>query len=246
MRSTLVFFYYIGWRMRFKQRLVPGFLVRRYKRFLADVRLADGEVVTVHCPNSGSMLGCLGPESPVALSRAANPERKYPLTLEMIRVDGHWVGINTGLTNRLVREGLEQGIIDDFGPLSAVQAEVRVSAQSRLDFRLDLASGSPLYLEVKNCTLAANRVAMFPDAVTSRGARHLEELMALAGQGYGAAVLFCVQRRDADSFAPAAHIDPHYARMLEKAREVGVRAVAWQAAVSPEEIVIQRPLPVAW
>ncbi len=232
--------------MRFKQRLVPGELVRRYKRFLADVRLADGQVVTVHCPNSGSMLGCLAPASPVRLSRAENPARKYPLTLEMIAVDGSWVGINTSLTNRLVREGLETGIIDDFGPLAAIRSEVRVSARSRLDFRLDLAAGQTVYLEVKNCTLTEGRVALFPDAVTTRGAKHLEELMALAAQGHGAAVLFCVQRADAESFAPAARIDPHYAAMLAKAAQAGVRVLAWQATVTPEEIRVARRLPVAW
>lgn len=232
--------------MRFKQRLVPGFLVRRYKRFLADVRLDDGQIVTVHCPNSGSMLGCLAPESPVFLSRADNPARKYPLTLEMIAVDGRWVGINTGLTNRLVREGLERGVIDDFGPVARIQAEVKVSARSRLDFCLELASGRLIYLEVKNCTLAENGVAMFPDAVTGRGARHLEELMALAGQGHGAAVLFCVQRGDAQTFAPAAHIDPHYAAMLQQAGKAGVQVLAWQAAVTPEAIAVSRRLPVAW
>ena len=232
--------------MRFKQRLVSGRLVRRYKRFLADVRLADGQVVTVHCPNSGSMLGCLNPESAVYLSRADNPGRKYPLTLEMIAVNDVWVGINTGLTNRLVREGLEQGIIDDFGPVAAIRAEVKVSARSRLDFRLTLANGQTAYLEVKNCTLAESGVALFPDAVTSRGAKHLEELMVLAGQGYEAAVLFCVQRADADRFAPAARIDPHYAAMLAKAARAGVRVLAWQATVTPEAIAVGRPLPVAW
>ncbi|MEW6594400.1 MAG: DNA/RNA nuclease SfsA [Thermodesulfobacteriota bacterium] len=230
--------------MRFKQRLVPGRLLRRYKRFLADVRLAGGEVVTAHCPNSGSMLGCLAPESQVCLSRAENPARKYPLTLEMIRVNGIWVGINTSLTNRLVREGIEDGVIDAFGPVAGLRAEVKVSARSRLDFRVELASGQAVYLEVKNCTMAEEGVAMFPDAVTARGAKHLAELMALAGQGHGAAVLFCVQRADADSFAPARRIDPHYAAMLVKAAQAGVRVLAWQATVTPEGIAVQRPLPV--
>ncbi|HSR35539.1 MAG TPA: DNA/RNA nuclease SfsA [Desulfurivibrionaceae bacterium] len=223
---------------------MPGHLVRRYKRFLADVRLADGVTVTVHCPNSGSMQGCVAPESPVRLSQADNPNRKYPFTLEMIAVEGVWVGINTSLTNRLVREGLEEGVITDFVPVAKVHAEVKVSARSRLDFRLDLAGGRLVYLEVKNCTLAEKGVAMFPDAVTARGARHLEELMALAAQGHGAAVLFCVQRADAESFAPAAHIDPHYAMMLAKAARAGVQVAAWQAMVTPEAIAVSRPLPV--
>lgn len=231
--------------MKFKQRLLAGRLERRYKRFLADVRLDNGELHTVHCPNSGSMLGCLAPGSPVRLSRAANLQRKYPLTLEMVEVNGVWVGINTGLANRLVREALEEGVIDAFGAITAIRAEVKVSGRSRLDFMLSRADGRATYLEVKNCTLADAGVAMFPDAVTARGARHLEELMALAARGQGAAVLFCVQREDAVCFAPAAHIDPHYGAMLARAARNGVQVLAYQAEVAPRGIRLARRLPVA-
>ena len=230
--------------MQFKQQLVVGRLKRRYQRFLAEVVLADGASCTVHCPNSGSMRGCLAEGNPVRLSRSDNPGRKYPFTLEMIEVGGVWVGVNTGLTNRLVREALENGVINAFGELAAIRPEIKVSDRSRLDFLLTRQDGGLVYLEVKNCTLAEHGVAMFPDAVTARGAKHLVELMALAGQGHGAAVLFCVQRSDAERFAPAGQIDPHYAAMLAKAAAAGVKVLAWQAAVTPGGIRIHRSLPV--
>lgn len=229
--------------MKFKQVLQPATLVRRYKRFLADVAFPDGETLTVHCPNSGSMLGCIDPGSQVLVSRSDNPSRKYPHTLEMIRVNGGWVGINTSLTNRIVREGFEKGVITEVGPVDAIKAEVKVSAGSRLDFLL--ASGSRrIYVEVKNCTLAEAGTAMFPDAVTVRGTKHLHELMRLAAAGNGAMVCFLVQRMDAERFAPARRIDPVYAETLAQALRQGVMVAAYQADVQPERIEIVRRLPV--
>lgn len=229
--------------MQFDQELQPGTLVRRYKRFLADVRLENDEVITVHCPNSGAMLGCSDPGSPVMLSRADNPKRKYPQTLEMVRSSTVWVGVNTALTNRLVREALENGGINEFGPLDAISQEIKTSANTRLDFLLEQ-GGKKIFLEVKNCSLAEDRVAMFPDAVTVRGTKHLRELAVLREQGHTAAVLFCVQRSDADCFIPAAHIDPLYAETLAKVAATGVMVLAYQADVSPGEIRVARGLPV--
>ncbi|MDX1776287.1 MAG: DNA/RNA nuclease SfsA, partial [Desulfobulbales bacterium] len=183
--------------MQFNQELLPGKLIRRYKRFLADVQLDNDKIITVHCPNSGSMLGCSDPASPVMLSHSENPRRKYPHTLEMVKAGNVWVGVNTALTNVLVREALESGVIQDFGPLDGIRQEVKTSAATRLDFLLEK-EGRNIYLEVKNCSLAENRAAMFPDAVTARGTKHLTELAALHRQGHGAAVLFCVQRQDAE------------------------------------------------
>jgi len=230
--------------MQFNQKLQPGILLRRYKRFLADIRLENNKAVTVHCPNSGAMLRCSEPGSPVMLSRSDNPKRKYPQTLEMVRDGTVWVGVNTALTNTLVREALEKGvIIKEFGRLDAITQEIKTSANTRLDFLLEQ-QGKNIFMEVKNCSLAENGVAMFPDAVTARGTKHLRELAALRQQGYTAAVLFCVQRGDADCFRPAAHIDPLYAETLAEVAADGVMVLAYQADVSPGEIRIARKLPV--
>ena len=229
--------------MEFDQNLLPGILVRRYKRFLADVQLDKDKTITVHCPNSGSMLGCSKPGSPVMLSRSENPKRKYPHTLEMVQADRVWVGVNTALTNRLVREALEKGVINEFGKLDAITQEIKTSDNTRLDFLLEH-KDKKIFMEVKNCSLAEDRVAMFPDAVTTRGTKHLRELAMLKAQGHKAAVFFCVQRRDVDSFMPATHIDLLYAETLAKVAADGVLVLAYQADVSPREIKIARQLPV--
>lgn len=219
-------------------------LIRRYQRFLADVQCEDGGILTVHCPNSGAMLGCSTPGSPAVISRSANPGRKYAWTLEMVFEQGVWIGVNTARSNHLVREGLESGVVDAFGTVRSITAEVKVSAASRLDFLLETEQGR-VYLEVKNCSLVEDGVALFPDAVTARGSRHLEELAQLADQGHGAAVLYCIQRADAGRFAPAARIDPHYARTAVRAAARGVRLIAFRATVSPESVTLAAPVPVS-
>jgi sugar fermentation stimulation protein A len=219
-----------------------GVLLKRYQRFLADVLLDDGQALTVHCPNSGSMRGCSTPGSAVVISRSDGAKRKYAWTLEMVREEGVWIGVHTGRTNHLVREGLKSGVIDDFGEIGMITPEVVVSEKSRLDFLLATDMGK-VYLEVKNCSLAEKGVAFFPDAVTSRGARHLHELVRLAEAGSGAAVLFCVQRGDAALCKPAAHIDRVYAETVAWAAGKGVRFLAYQAEVLPEVIRINRKIP---
>ncbi|MBI5557543.1 MAG: DNA/RNA nuclease SfsA [Deltaproteobacteria bacterium] len=228
--------------MKFKNLLCAR-LKKRYKRFLVDVELEDGSELTVHCPNTGSMRGCLAAGNPVLLSLAANPDRKYAYTLEMIQVNDYWVGVNTSLTNSLVREGVENGVVRDFGMIDLIQGEVKVSARSRLDFLLHR-GGQKIYMEVKNCTLVEGKTAMFPDAITSRGTKHLLELAALKKAGHGAAVFFCVQRMDGEVFSPAAHIDPLYARTLAEVAGQGVKVMAYQAAVGPREILLTHALPV--
>jgi len=225
------------------KNLLSARLKKRYKRFLADVVLADGTELTAHCPNTGSMRGCLEPGNQVMLSRSGNPARKYPFTLEMIQVEGGWVGINTARTNHLVREAIENGVITDFGVVDRIQPEIKVSAGSRLDFLL-IRGTEKIYMEVKNCTLVEGRRAMFPDAITSRGTKHLRELAELAQGGHGAAIFFCVQRMDGEVFAPAAHIDPLYARTLTEVVAQGVKVLAYQAVVGPEEIRLTHALPV--
>lgn len=219
-----------------------GVLLKRYKRFLADIQLENEEFLTVHCPNSGSMKGCCEPGSPVIISRSENPKRKYAWSLEQVQNDGVWIGVNTGMTNRIVHEGLANGVIDDFGPISSIRPEVKVSAKSRLDFLIETDRG-PAYLEVKNCSLAQDNVALFPDAVTARGTKHLEELLTLKADGITAAVLFCIQRNDAHSFMPAQTIDPLYAETLHKVHAQGVMVLAYQAEVLPESVTLTRKIP---
>ncbi len=220
-----------------------GTLIRRYKRFLADIRLDDGQVLTVHCPNSGSMMGCSTPDSRVVLSRSDNPKRKYPWTLEMVRENNVWIGVNTAMTNTLVQEGLENSVIDEFGAIESISREVKVSEHSRLDFLLQ-AGGEKIFLEVKNCSLAENGAAMFPDAVTKRGTKHLLELDLLRSQGHEAAVLFCIQRMDAEYFIPAEAIDPEYAKTLYAVHAKGVKVLAYRADVKPESVTLAKKLNV--
>ncbi len=228
--------------MLFDQPLQPATLLRRYKRFLADVELADGRQLTVHCPNTGSMLGCSAPGLPAMISRSDNPGRKYPHTLEMVMVDNGWVGVNTSRTNRLVREAIENSIFSELLPFDEIRAEVK-SGNSRLDFLLSGPAEST-YIEVKNCTLARQGVAMFPDAVTTRGSKHLLELMRQHREGHRAAIIFCVQMGNVSGFAPAADIDPIYAENLAAAVAEGVLALACRAEVSPTGIVVNDRLAV--
>jgi len=229
--------------MRFPKPLQPAIFLRRYKRFLVDVRLPDQSEVAVHCPNTGSMTGCLAPGCEVRLLDSDSPARKCRYTLELTRPGTGWIGVNTSRTNALVREAIQTGVVTEFGAIDHCQAEVKVSARSRLDFRLQRGKQS-IYMEVKNCTLAENGAALFPDAVTARGSKHLRELVDLRRQGHGAAVFFCVQRHDANRFAPASHIDPDYAHTLREAAQAGVMVLAYQAEVEETGIVVRRSLPV--
>lgn len=228
--------------MQFTSPLVQGTLIKRYKRFLADVRMASGEVITVHCPNTGTMLSCSAPESLVCLSRSDNPKRKYPYTLEMVKVKSTWVGVNTARTNNLVIEGIRKGQISEFQNFSTIKAEVKTSDHTRLDLQVNHGNICT-YIEIKNCSLAVDRCAMFPDAVTTRGTRHLQELTRLTSEGERACIFFLVQRTDADKFFPASHIDAIYGEALLKASDAGVMVLVYQAEVSPHGIDIVRPLP---
>lgn len=232
--------------MRFDGGLIRGRLLRRYQRFLADVDLGR-ETVAAHCPNTGSMLGCAVPGSPVWLSRAANPKRKYPWTWELVQVpEGALVGINTGRSNRLVREAIEAGRIAELAGYGRIRAEVAYGEQrSRIDLLLSGDSRPDCYVEVKNVTAAVDKgVAFFPDAVTARGTKHLQELAALARRGTRAVLLFCAQRADAGEVRPADQIDPIYGRTLREALAAGVEAFAYGARVSADGIELVRRLPL--
>lgn len=223
-----------------------GRLVKRYKRFLADVVFDDGHEETVHCPNPGSMLGTRTPGSAVRCSTSDNPKRKLRHTLEMIRVGRAWVGLHAARANDVVRRALEAGAYSAFEGYATTRGEVKTDEGSRFDFRLSDHPGSPApcWIEVKSVTLCADRHARFPDAVTERGRRHLEHLMARKAAGDRAALLFVVQRADADDVAPADDIDPAYGEALRKAAEAGVELHALSARVTADRIRLERVLPV--
>ncbi|MBI5656004.1 MAG: DNA/RNA nuclease SfsA [Geobacter sp.] len=228
--------------MHLPDNLLTGTLISRYKRFLADIALADGSVVTVHCPNSGSMKGCALPGSPVILSRSDNPGRKYPHTWEMVRIGGFWIGINTSLPPRLVAEGVREGVVAELQGYASIRAEVPCG-QSRIDLLLQ-GGAAPCWVEVKNVTLVEGKMALFPDAVTTRGQKHLRELMDIVQNGQRGVIFFVVQRGDAEAVAPADSIDPAYGTLLRQALDAGVEALAYRAHVSPDGIRLEKRLPV--
>ena len=223
-----------------------GRLLRRYKRFFADVRTETGDVVTVHCANPGSMLGLLRPGAAVRCSRAANPARKLPHTLEMIRDGRAWVGVHTHLANAFAARVLAEGAFAPLAGYASLRPEVASGGGSRLDFRLDGRSGDPrpAFVEVKSVTLACAGRARFPDSVTRRGLRHAECLAALRREGARAVLLFVVQRGDCESVEPADDIDPAYGAALRAAAAQGVEVLALRARVTPTAIHYECPLPV--
>ncbi len=235
-------------RMRFEAPVVRGTLVRRYKRFLADVVLQDGMQTTVHCPNTGSMLGCRTPGSTVWLLPASNPARKYRLGWELVEVDsGVLVGINTGRSNALVAEALDRGMIPELAGYENVRREVKApGTRSRIDFLLEGHPEDPdCYLEVKNVTAAAGGgVAFFPDAVSTRAVRHVEELARRVACGQRSAICFCVQRADVRAVQPADGIDPAYGRALRRAVASGVEAFALRADVTTTGVRLEHRIPV--
>jgi sugar fermentation stimulation protein A len=233
--------------MDFSEPLLEARLIRRYKRFLADVRFADGSVTTVHTPNTGSMLGCQDPGSRVWLRHCANPRRKYPLSWELVEAEGSvLVGLNTALPPWLVQEGITNGIVSELQGYGRVRREVPYGVErSRIDLLLEEGQGRDCYVEVKNVTAAVERgIALFPDAVSVRASKHLRELMAVAGGGERAVIFFVVQRGDVEELRPADQIDPEYGRMLRAARDAGVELIAYRARVTPESISLETRLPV--
>ncbi len=223
--------------MRFPAPLINGILIQRYKRFLADVRLADGTSVTAHCTNTGTMMGCQTPGSAVYISSCNGQRRRLAYTWEMIRINGSWVGINTLHPNRLVAEAVEAGTIRELRGYDSIRREVCTRDGTRLDICLEGSQGL-CFVEVKNVTLAIDGIAAFPDAVTARGTKHLRELIRLKRKGHRAVVLFVVQREDCSSFRPADEIDHDYGRWLRRAARAGVEVLPYQARVTPEEIVL--------
>ncbi|MBS7661971.1 DNA/RNA nuclease SfsA [Pseudomonas lalucatii] len=233
--------------MRFEPPLQQGRLLRRYKRFLADIETTDGEGLTLHCPNTGSMLNCMGEGARVWFSRSDDPRRKLPGTWEIGETPhGRLALINTGRANGLVEEALRTGLIAELAGFTGLKREVPYGQErSRIDFRLDY-PGGPAFVEVKSVTLgfADDPVAAFPDARTERGAKHLRELAALARDGVRAVQLYCVNLSGIEAVRPAEEIDPAYAAALREARAAGVEVLAYGADIGPEEVRLVRRLEV--
>lgn len=228
--------------MKFEETLTEGRLIKRYKRFLADVELPSGEVVVAHCANSGSMLGCKDPGSRVLLSPNRNPKAKLDWRWEMIEVDGSLVGINTSHPNAVVADAIENDAIPELTGFNSLRREVKYGVNSRIDILL--ADPGLCYVEVKNVTLKVGAQAQFPDAVTTRGAKHLRELIDMVAEGHRAVMFYLVQRGDCESFTPAAHIDPTYAAGLREAAEKGVELLCYTCDLTPEKIEIAGTLPI--
>lgn len=229
--------------MKFETKLRLGTLVKRYKRFLADVELENGEIVTAHCANSGSMLGLKDAGSPVYLLPNQNPKAKLDWRWELIDVGSSLVGINTARPNHIAEEAIQNGSIAQLMGYDSLRREVKYGKNSRIDILLE---GPDLcYVEVKSVTLRCDLEARFPDSVTVRGTKHLRELMDMVSQGHRAVMLYLVQRMDCNRFSPAAEIDPDYARTLKEAVAVGVEILCYQCDVSLSGISVSNELPVS-
>jgi sugar fermentation stimulation protein A len=233
--------------MRFSPALEEGRLIRRYKRFLADIETVHGELLTIHCPNTGSMLNCMAPGARVWFSRSNDPKRKLPGTWEVGETpQGRLACVNTGRANTLVEEALRAGVISELNGFTGLKREVAYGQEnSRIDFRLDYEHCSA-WIEVKSVTLGFDdtNVAAFPDAVTLRGAKHLRELACLAREGVRAVQLYCVNLSGIEAVRPAHEIDPVYAAALRDAVAAGVEVLAYGVTLTPKQMWVDRALPV--
>ena len=227
--------------MKLPEPLIFGRLIRRYKRFLAEVQLDDGRILTAHCPNTGRMTTCAEPGWRVALSRSDNPKRKYPYTWELVHNEQCWICVNTTRANAVAFEAVSKGWIPRWSPYSEVLREKRFG-DSRFDLLLKNGE-QKCFVEVKSVTLrTTDGCVAFPDAVTNRGAKHLDELIRVVEAGHRAAMLFVVLRNDGSPFRIANEIDPHYFQALEHAIARGVEIEAWQTQIFPTEIKLTQPI----
>ncbi|MDA8903416.1 DNA/RNA nuclease SfsA [Porticoccaceae bacterium] len=231
--------------MKIAPPLFPATFEKRYKRFFADVRTPSGELLTLHCPNTGSMKNCLVEGSPCWYSLSDNPKRKLPGTLEIVTSSqGNLAGVNTSRPNYLVREVIEADLVPELQGYNQIRTEVRYGEEkSRIDLLLEDRSLGQCYVEVKNVTLdMGDGLATFPDAVTSRGTKHLRELMAMVAAGHRAVLFFCVQLTGVQRMEVAAEIDPGYAATLSEAVAAGVEVIAWRASIGADQIVLDQPI----
>lgn len=235
--------------MRLPSPLVRGTLIQRYKRFLADVRLDDGRLVTATCPNTGSMVGLKAPGSVVWLSENDSPTRKYRHTWELVEADlgkgPVLVGINTGHPNKLVAEAIAGGCVEQLTGYAGLRREVKYGRNSRIDLLLECADRGLCYVEVKNVHLSRRHgLAEFPDSVTERGVKHLREMSDMVQAGHRAVMVYLIQRGDAKKLAFARDVDPGYGEAFDRAMQAGVEAIALRCRMSTEEIVVDRTIPI--
>ena len=227
--------------------LLPATFIKRYKRFFTDIRTEQGELLTVHCPNTGSMKNCQVENSPCWYSLSNNPKRKLPGTLEIVTTSfGNLAGVNTSRPNHIVRRAIENGLVSELCGYENIRSEVRYGEEkSRIDLLLEGGREQQCYVEVKNVTLdCGDGHAQFPDSVTSRGTKHLRELMVMVAEGHRAVLFFCVQLTGVQSMSIAGHIDPLYGQTLSAAIDAGVEVLVWQADLSAQNIGLRRPLPL--
>lgn len=219
--------------------LIQGRLIKRYKRFLADIELDSGEIITAHCPNTGPMTGISLPDSLVQVSRSDNPKRKLAYTWEMVQIGSTWVGTNTAIPNRVIKLALQQKLLPELAPrYCSFKAEVPYGQdkKSRIDFLLTGAENQPsIYVEVKSVTLSTSNVALFPDTVTTRGQKHLRELTDLVPETKSV-MLYFINRGDCDTFAPSDACDPEYGELLRKAVFQGVEVLPYRFNITPQGI----------
>lgn len=232
--------------MRFELPLEEVTLLRRYKRFLADVRRPDGVELTVHCPNSGAMTTCAEPGRPAIISDSGNPKRKLRHTLEMVHMGDAWVGVNTANPNRAVQGFIESGAVPELDGYGTLRREVKYGREgrSRIDILLEDAGRPKCYVEIKNATLRDGEHAAFPDAVTTRGLKHLEELIDVVRAGDRGVIFFFIGREDCRRMRPADEIDPAYGAALRRAVDAGVEALAYRMSLSPDGIRLLERAPV--
>jgi sugar fermentation stimulation protein A len=232
--------------MQIDKPTLEGRLLRRYKRFLADIEIpGEDEPIVAHCPNTGSLLGCVPAGAPCVLRDSQDPKRKLRYTLQTVEVDGTWVNVDTGLPNKLVPEAVAAGLVPTLRGYDRIRTEVKYGKNSRIDVLLEKEDGARCYVEVKNTTLARGKRALFPDAVTERGRKHLVELMEMVAEGHRSVMFFCVSRSDVTSFAPADDIDPAYGETLREAVAAGVELEAWSTVVGPTSFELGKRLRVS-
>jgi sugar fermentation stimulation protein A len=228
--------------------LTDGHIVKRYKRFLADVELSDGELVTAHCPNTGSMSGCWEPGAPVQISHSDNPRRKLAWTLERVDMGQGWIGVHTGRTNPVIEEALREAKISQFSDYPEIRREVSHQSQgvrSRFDFMLPGEGKQDVWIEVKNVTLWEGDGLCFPDAVTTRGRKHLQQLAQLCEAGQRGVMIYALNRPEGDHFRPADHIDPEYGQLLRQVvEESAVELMALRIGHSHDAMAVTEAVPI--
>lgn len=230
--------------MKFNDELIEAKIIKRYKRFLSDIELASGEQICAHVPNTGRMDTCWEPGWKVYLSHHDNPKRKLKYTLELTDNGETLIGVNTSFTNKIAQEALQNKLIPELAEFDHVYPERKI-LDSRIDFYLETSDGSKsAYVEVKNATLVYNSIALFPDAVSTRGQKHLKDLIELKKMGHRAAMLYVINREDAKTFSPADEVDPVYSDLLREAAKEGVEIYAYSCKLNSKEIVLHKKVEI--